>query len=75
MPKISVIIPAYNQEDFIERAINSVLSQSFKDLELIIIDDGSTDNTGNIILNLQKKTRELNIFGRRISAVRLGPKT
>lgn len=45
MPKISVIIPSYNHEPYIKLAVESVLSQSDTDLELIVVDDGSTDNS------------------------------
>jgi glycosyltransferase involved in cell wall biosynthesis len=44
-PVLSVVIPAYNVEAFIRPAIDSVLSQSFRDLEVIVVDDGSTDST------------------------------
>lgn len=49
MAIVSVIIPAYNSEAFIGRALESVLSQSLKDLEIVIIDDGSTDGTRSIV--------------------------
>ena len=49
---ISVIIPTYNREPTIEKSVKSVLDQSFTDLELIIIDDGSTDNTQSVIAAL-----------------------
>ncbi len=48
-PRISVVIPAYNHERFIGPAIDSVLNQTWTDLELIIVDDGSTDNTAKVI--------------------------
>lgn len=47
-PRVSVCIPVYNGENYIAIAINSVLSQTFNDFELIIVDDYSTDHTGNI---------------------------
>jgi glycosyltransferase involved in cell wall biosynthesis len=49
MPAVTVIIPTYNRSKFAKQAINSVLAQSYKDFELLVIDDGSTDNTRQII--------------------------
>lgn len=48
MKKISIIIPVYNTEQFLHRCIDSVLAQKFADFELILVDDGSTDTSGNI---------------------------
>ncbi len=48
-PMVSVIIPAYNVEDYVGRAIESMQRQTFTDYELLIVDDGSTDRTGDII--------------------------
>lgn len=48
-PRVSVVMPAYNHERFVAAAMDSVLTQSFPDLELIVIDDGSTDRTGEIV--------------------------
>ncbi|GAB1545032.1 glycosyltransferase [Scytonema sp. NUACC21] len=53
MPKISVIIPAYNAEKTIRATIDSVLEQTFRDFELIIINDGSTDNTLELLHSIQ----------------------
>lgn len=48
-PNISICIPMYNAARFIKDCIDSVLSQSFQDLELLIVDDGSTDNSCDIV--------------------------
>jgi glycosyltransferase involved in cell wall biosynthesis len=48
-PFFSVVIPLYNKEDFIENTIKSVLNQSFQNFEIIIVNDGSTDNSLNIV--------------------------
>lgn len=55
MPKISVIIPIYNSEVFLQEAIESVLAQSFSDFEAILVDDGSTDSSGEICDKIAKK--------------------
>lgn len=58
-PLVSIIIPAYNTELYIEETIRSVLIQSYSNLECIIIDDGSTDNLEYIVKNIQKKDNRL----------------
>jgi len=53
IPRISVIIPSYNRANTIGRAIQSALSQSYQDFEIIVIDDGSTDHTEEVIRSFQ----------------------
>ena len=52
-PKVSIVIPAYNHEKYVGEAIQSVLDQTFRDFELIIINDGSTDHTEAEILRFK----------------------
>jgi len=52
-PKVSVCIPVYNGSDYIAESIESVLAQTYKDFQLIVVDNCSTDNTGEIVSNFQ----------------------
>ena len=52
MPKVSVIIPTYNRSNLVKEAVESVLTQTFKDLEAIVVDDGSTDDTQSVVESL-----------------------
>lgn len=54
-PSVSVIIPTYNSAKFVVGTINSVLSQTLKDIEIIVVDDGSTDNTQSVIEPIREK--------------------
>lgn len=62
MPKISIIIPCYNSEQFIDRTIKSVLSQTFSDWELLLIDDHSTDKTKDILEKYAKNDTRIKIL-------------
>ena len=55
---VSIIMPAFNAANTIEKSIESVLNQTYKDWELIVINDGSTDNTNKIVKKLIKKRKK-----------------
>ena len=57
--EVSVIIAAYNVENYLERAIRSILDQSFDEFEIIVVDDGSSDKTGEIAKNLAEEDERI----------------
>lgn len=59
---VSVIIPAYNIEQYIGRCLDSVLSQTYENLEIIVVDDGSSDATGRILDDYEKKDTRIKVI-------------
>lgn len=64
MPRISVLIPVYNAECYLEEAINSILNQTFPDFEVIIVDDGSTDTSLSILNSFAQSDSRIKIISR-----------
>lgn len=62
MHKVSVVMPVYNAENTVQRAIKSVIDQTYRNLELIVVDDGSTDNTGKLLDIIEKTDSRINII-------------
>ena len=62
VPKVSVFVPAYNCQDFIEEALFSVLNQSFSDFEILVTDDGGTDNTAKLVLQLAEMDSRIRFY-------------
>lgn len=61
-PYFSIIVPIYNTEKYIERCVNSILNQRIPDFEIILVDDGSKDNSGTICDNLAQKDRRIKVI-------------
>lgn len=59
---VSIIIPAYNVQNYVSKAIESALHQSYQYVEIVVIDDGSTDNTWNILLKYKQEDHRVKIF-------------
>ena len=62
MVEISVVIPAYNAVDYLDEAICSIINQSFRDLEIICVDDGSTDNTLEVLQSYASKDDRIHVY-------------
>ncbi|MDD2388677.1 MAG: glycosyltransferase [Desulfobacterales bacterium] len=69
-PKVSVIIPTYNRARLLEEAIDSVLSQTFTGYELIVVDDGSTDDTGEVLASCEDRIRVIRQNNQGVSSAR-----
>ena len=62
MPKVSIIVPVYKAEKYLNRCIDSILAQTFIDWELLLIDDGSPDKSGEICDEYSKKDQRIKVF-------------
>lgn len=62
---ISVIVPVYNVKEFVEKCLDSLVWQSYKNLEIIVVDDGSTDGSGKICDEFAKKEKNVKVFHRK----------
>lgn len=60
--KISVIVPVYNVEEYINRCMDSLINQTYKNIEIILVDDGSTDNSGNICDEYAKEDSRIKVI-------------
>ena len=69
-PRVSVVIPTYNAATMVEQAIQSVLAQTYRDLEIIVIDDGSTDDTENVVRPFGERVRYFRQENQGVSAAR-----
>ena len=61
-PLVSVIMPVYNAEEFLDRSISSIINQTYDNLEVLLIDDCSTDNSYNILKEYAKKDKRIKVF-------------
>ena len=69
MPKISVIIPVYNTEKYLSECLNSVLAQTLSDIEIICINDGSTDDSAKILSEYLERDNRIKIINQKNSGV------
>ncbi|MCT2160841.1 glycosyltransferase family 2 protein [Granulicatella adiacens] len=61
-PKISIIVPVYNVEQYLERCVESLMSQSYKNIEILLINDGSTDNSGKLCDEIAKRDSRITVY-------------
>lgn len=58
---ISIVVPIYNVQDYLERCIESIILQTYKNIEIILVDDGATDNSGKICDEYLKKDERIKV--------------
>ena len=62
MPKVSVIVPVYNVEKYLRKCLDSVVNQTLEDIEIICIDDGSSDSSGAILDEYAQKDKRIKVI-------------
>lgn len=63
---ISVIVPIYNVEKYLQECLDSIINQTYKNLEIILVDDGSTDNSGIICNEYAKKDNRIKVIHKKM---------
>lgn len=66
MSKVSVIVPIYNSEKTINRCVESIINQTYKDIEILLINDGSIDNTLNILNDYANKDKRIVVINKKM---------
>ena len=74
-PLLSIIIPAFNIEQYISRCLDSLINQSYKNIEIIVVNDGSTDSTGDIIDSYVKKDNRIKVIHKNNEGVSIARNT
>lgn len=69
MPKLSIIIPVYNVEKYLPKCLESILGQSFKDFEIICVNDGSTDNSLQVLQTYKKQDSRIVIVDKKMKVL------
>lgn len=54
-PLISIVVPVYNSEKYLKRCVDSILGQSYKEIEVLLVDDGSIDASGGFVMIMHKR--------------------
>ena len=72
-PLISIVVPAYNVSDFLDRCIESLVNQTYLNLEIIIVDDGSKDSTGSFCDIWEKKDSRIRVIHKKNQGLGLAP--
>lgn len=71
MPAISIIVPVYNAEKYLNRCVKSIINQTFSDFELILVDDGSPDNSGILCDEWSKKDARIKVIHQKMQVQEL----
>lgn len=69
MEKVSVIVPVYNNEKFVETCIWSLCRQTYQNLEILVINDGSSDNSGQILERMAEKDERIRLIHKKCRSV------